>query len=227
MKYVISLGGSIIVPDRIDTKFIKDFVRLVSAWAEKGHYFFIVTGGGSVARRYQSAARQVSPKVSSADLDLFGIDLTKLNARLLSLAFGSIARKEIITDPSRPVRDFKKINLVSGWKPGATTDHVSAQIAKTYNIKMIINLSNIDYVYDSDPRKNKKAKKIESMTWEDFQRQFSRRHKPGAHVPFDPIAAKLALKSSITVTVMNGRNLDNLKSFLLKKIFRGTLINVS
>lgn len=225
MKYVISLGGSIIVPDQIDTGFIKDFVKLITGEAKKSHYFFIVTGGGSVARKYQAAVGQISPKVSSADLDLLGIDSTKLNARFLRVAFGGMARKEIITDPTRPIRDFKKINLVSGWKPGATTDHVSVQIAKIYNIKTIINLSDIDYVYDSDPRKNKKAKKIESMTWEDFQRQFSSRHKPGVHVPFDPVAAKLAAKLKLKVAIMNGRNSMNLKKLLTGRSYRGTEIS--
>lgn len=226
MKYVISLGGSIIVPDQIDGKFVKEFVKLISAQAKKGHYFFIVTGGGSVARIYQQAASRLFPKVSSADLDLLGIDSTKINARFLRVAFGGLARKEIITDPSRPIRDFKKINLVSGWKPGATTDHVSAQIAKTYNVKTVVNLFDLDYVYDSDPKKNKSAKKIEKMTWKDFRAQFGSRHKPGAHVPFDPIAAKLAQKSNIIVTIMNGRKLLNLKKFLSKKKFRGTVIGV-
>lgn len=224
MKYVISLGGSIIVPDKINTNFIRRFVDLISRRAKKGHTFFIVTGGGATARKYISAARGLQLKVSNFDLDWMGISATKLNAQLLSVAFGGLARKGIINDPSESHKKLARVNVVSGWKPGWSTDYVATRIAATYGIKLVINLSNIDYIYSADPRKHKNAKKIRSLTWEEFRKKFGSKWDPGANLPFDPVGAKLAQRQGISVVVLNGRDIGNLKKFLAGKFFRGTVI---
>ena len=52
---VISLGGSLIVPDKIDVSFVKDFVALIKNKVSQGHKFGIICGGGHVAREYRDA----------------------------------------------------------------------------------------------------------------------------------------------------------------------------
>jgi uridylate kinase len=225
MKYVISLGGSIIspAPGQIDVSFIKRFVALVAREVKKGHRFFVVAGGGATARQYIAAARRLG-KVSNFDLDWMGISATKLNAQLLTSAFGELARKGIINDPLETKQKLSRVNVVSGWKPGWSTDFVSVKIAQTYSVKTVINLSNIDYVYTSDPRKNPRARKIKQMTWREFRRKFGARWEPGANVPFDPVGAKLAESCEINVFVMNGRNLKNFAAALEGKKFQGTVL---
>lgn len=224
MIFVISLGGSLIVPEEIDTSFVKRFVKSVEIEAAKGHRFFIVTGGGSTARKYIRALKKIGKSVPAEDLDWLGIAATKMNAQLLLSLFGKKARRHLITDPSERKTDLKKINLVSGWKPGWSTDYVAVRIAQTYGVKTVINLSNIDYVYDFDPRTNRKAKKIELMTWAQFLRQFGTKWDPGANFPFDPVAAKLAKKHGIKAVVMNGGSLKNLQQYLKNRRFLGTTI---
>lgn len=223
MEYVISLGGSIIVPDEIDTRFVKKFTTLILREVKKGHKFFVVTGGGATARKYIKALR-VFRRVPDRDLDWIGISATKMNAQLLLSAFGPAARKKLIVDPSHRFGDLKKINLVSGWKPGWSTDYVATRIAQTYGLKMILNLSNIDYVYTADPRRDKHAKKILQMTWTRFRKQFGSTWDPGANVPFDPVAAKLAQRLGLRVILLNGKKFKNLENLFRARRFKGTII---
>ncbi|OGZ52544.1 MAG: hypothetical protein A3B25_01425 [Candidatus Ryanbacteria bacterium RIFCSPLOWO2_01_FULL_48_26] len=222
MNYVISLGGSIINPGKIDAKFLREFHKLILSLS-KSNKFFIVTGGGRPAREAQEAAKVVS-KPTPVDLDWIGIAATKVYAELLRSIFGKEAYKRVLSDPSKRVSGLKKINFFSGWKPGWSTDYVAVKIAETYGVGIVINLSNIDYVHDRDPRKYKNANKFERLTWEEFNRLFSGRWRPGAHVPFDPLAARLAEKLGLQVVVMNGSRLKNLKDFLQRKRVKGTII---
>ncbi len=224
MKYIISLGGSIIVPSEIDIRFVKNFITLVKHRVKKGDTFFIVTGGGAIARKYVAAAKKLSRTVSNFDLDWMGISATKLNAQLLNSAFGKFARKGIINDPSEAGRSLKKVNIVSGWKPGWSTDYVAVRIAQTYGVKTVINLSNIAYVYEADPRYHKQAKRHEYLTWQQFLRQFGQKWRPGINLPFDPVGAQLAQKLGIRVVVMGGQNLKNFENFLRRRHFHGTVI---
>ena len=83
---VISLGGSIIVPDRIQVAFLKKFKEFILKFLKKDYKFIIVTGGGSTARNYIKAADRVT-KINDEDKDWLGIHATRLNAHLLRTIF--------------------------------------------------------------------------------------------------------------------------------------------
>ena len=223
MNYVISLGGSIVNPGKINIKFLETFRDLILASSKKGYRFFIVTGGGQMARQNQQIAKLIA-KPSRSDLDWIGIAATKINAELLRTIFGKAAYGRVVSDPSRKVGNLKRINIFSGWKPGWSTDFVAVKMAETYGVETVINLSNIDYVYDRDPRKHKNARKFERLTWKEFNKLFPSKWNPGANVPFDPRAARLAQKLGLKVVVMNGLKLGNLKNFLQRKRVNGTII---
>ena len=70
-KFIISLGGSLIVPDRINTKFLKRFKKVIVKMVKKGQSFVIITGGGKTARKYAEAAKSLG-ELSSTDLDWLG-----------------------------------------------------------------------------------------------------------------------------------------------------------
>ncbi|MDX8400245.1 MAG: hypothetical protein R8K20_08345, partial [Gallionellaceae bacterium] len=85
--YVISLGGSIIVPNgSIDVGYLKKFKKFIESRVKKGDSFVIITGGGGVAREYQRAARSVTD-LTRDDLDWLGIHATRINAHLLRTIF--------------------------------------------------------------------------------------------------------------------------------------------
>lgn len=222
--FVISLGGSLIVPDQIDSKFLKNFSRLITIQARLGKRFIISPGGGKTCRRYQQALRDIVHP-SPDDLDIIGLNTNRFHAILLEMIFKSLAEKNIAYDPNKKLPFRKKILIgAGGWKPGRSSDDYSVRLAKVYNADCVINLFDQDYVYERDPRRFPHAKKIEHISWKNFCKIVGTKWNPGTHVPFDPIAAKFAEKHGLKVVMANGRNLDNLKNILNGKKFQGTTI---
>lgn len=224
--YIISLGGSLIVPEvgKIDWRFLKDFRKLILSRIKKGEKFFIIAGGGSTARNYINAADKIS-KISDNDRDWLGIHSTRLNAHLLRTIFRDVAQANIIKNPTYRLPIKKKVVIAGGWKPGWSTDYVAALIAQEYGINKVINLSNIDYVYSEDPQKNKNATKIEFIDWAGFQKIVGTKWSPGLNAPFDPIASQKCNQLNLSVSILNGKKIDNLKNYFNNKKFIGTIIS--
>lgn len=227
---VISLGGSLIAPkEGIDWKFLKKFRQLIIEQIGKDKRFVIITGGGNTARLYQEAANKTI-KLTNDDRDWIGVHSTRLNAHLIKTIFREYAHPRINKNP-RTSEDLKKhfakgekIMVAAGWRPGWSTDYVATILAERLGSKLIINLSNIDYAYTSDPRKNKSAKKIKNINWKDFRKIVGDKWDPGLNSPFDPIASKMAEEIGLKVVILNGKKISNFKNFLENKKFNGTTI---
>jgi len=243
---VISLGGSIIYPESIDVIFLKKFNKFIRKFLKRGYKFVIVTGGGKLCRDFQSAASKVS-RVSSDDKDWIGIHTTRLNAQLLRTIFKDVADPEIIdakeksserakTSEAQPHTNsrqrfsggVKKLNypitIGSGWRPGWSTDFVSAQIATDFGVKEFVNAGKPAYVFEKDPQKFPKAKKFEKLSWSEYRKLIPSKWIPGFNSPVDPIAAKLCQKEKLAAIVINGKNLKNFENLLSGKNFEGTII---
>lgn len=222
---VISLGGSVVVPKegQVDHLFLKKFKKIILDGVKRGTRFIIVVGGGKTARAYQGAARKVGELVPE-DIDWIGIHSTRLNAHLLRTIFRHQAHPQINKDPE-VIWNFREPILIgAGWKPGWSTDYDAVKLAIGYKATEVINLSNIDYVYDSDPKKNKNAKKLEQIAWKDFFKLVGKKWRPGANLPFDPVASRLASKNKLKVLIMGGKNLNNFENYLKNGKFKGTVI---
>lgn len=219
---ILSLGGSLIYPKAFDFIFLKKFKQVIEKYIKKNYKFAIICGGGKLARTFQEIASK-SSKLNNDELDWLGIYATKINAHLVKSIFGDNAEDFIISNPNQRINFKKNIVIASGWKPGWSTDYDAVLLAKNLGVNEIVNLSNVDYVYDKDPRKHKDAKKIEKISWEDYSKLISSKWKAGMNVPFDPIAAKEAKKSSSKVSIV-GRDLKNLENLLNGKKFKGTTI---
>lgn len=220
---VMSVGGSLIVPDKIDTHFLSSFKKLIETETANGRRFIIIAGGGKTARRYQDAAATVS-KLENEDLDWLGLHATRLNGHLLLTIFRNLAHRVMVTNPD-DVLDMPKdtpLIVAAGYRPGASTDLRAVQIAERVGARKVINLSNIDYVYTDDPKKNPEAEKIEDITWEEFRKLIPSEWDPGLSSPFDPVAAKEAQEKNIEVASINGANLEALQDYLDEKPFTGT-----
>lgn len=223
-RVVVSVGGSLIVPDGIDTDFLARFKTLILDKVQQGFSFAIITGGGKTARRYQDAANKVTP-LSQQDLDWIGIHATRLNAQLLRNIFVGYAHPKIIKNPTIDSEADEPVIIASGWQPGCSTDYVATLIAKNLGAQRLVNLSNIDYVYNEDPRGNPNAVKIEKTSWAEFRNLIPAEWDPGLSSPFDPVAAKEAESLSLEVAVINGSKLGEFSNYLDGKSFIGTVIS--
>lgn len=223
---IISLGGSLIVPDEIDWEFVKKFKELIEEEIENGFRFVIITGGGKTARRYIEAGAKIED-IDSEDKDWIGIHATRLNGHFLRTIFKKHAHPTINKNPY-DLEDFLKakepILIAAGYRPGSSTDLGAVRLAKQFGSHKIANLSNIDFVCDKDPRSNPDAKQIEKISWPEFQKIVGDEWDPGANVPFDPVASKLAGQEGMEVVILNGKNLDNFKKYLEGEAYVGTTI---
>lgn len=224
---IISLGGSLIVPEEVDWKFLKQFKKVIESKIKEGFRFIIVTGGGKTCRKYQLAAKKVT-KLTADDVDWIGIHASRLNAHLIRTIFRDYAHPIINKNPY-DLESFLKakesILVAAGYRPGNSTDYISILLAKHFEVKKVANLSNIDYVCDKDPKKHKDAKKIKEINWNDFQKIVGETWDPGANVPFDPIASKMAAKEGIEVAILNGKKISNFEKYLAGEKFVGTTIS--
>lgn len=218
---IISLGGSLVAPGEIDVDFLNKFKSTIEKYL-KTNKFFVIVGGGKIARLYQKAILEFG--ANNTDRDCIGINVTRLNAEVIRQLFSKYSYNKIIVDPTKKVKTNKKIIVGAGWKPGCSTDKGAVLIAKSYKVKTIINLTNIDYVYDKNPKEFANAKPIELIEWKNFQKLVGNKWSPGISAPFDPIASKLASKLKLKVVLINGHKLDYLKDFLENKPFIGTTI---
>jgi len=219
---VISLGGSIVAPDKINVEFLKDFRRFVLGYLKRGWRFIIVVGGGEVCRHYQKAASEVN-RVSQEDLDWLGIQATKLNARLLMAILGKF-KPVFLKSPYQKIEPSEKLFITAGWKPGCSTDYDTVLLAKRFKAGFFVEATNIDYVYEKDPRRNPRAKPLPKLSWQEFKKVIPRKWQAGMKTPIDPMAAKLAEKSGLKAVILKGTDLKNFKNFLEGRKFKGSTI---
>lgn len=223
---ILSLGGSLVIPNGgIETKFLSEFNVFIRKKIASGRRFFIVVGGGAIARLYRDAGQKVIGEITNIDLDWLGIHATRLNGHLLRTIFQDIAHPRIVENYNKKLYNLKEpLVIAAGWKPGWSTDYCAVLLAREYECNMIVNMTNIPKVYNKDPNKEKDAKPLDHVSWSDFIKLVGNVWSPGSNSPFDPVASKLASNMGLKVVVLDGRNISNLENAIEGKQFTGTVI---
>lgn len=220
---VISLGGSLIIPGKVNLDYLRKFKEVLSKLESK-YKFVVVCGGGYLAREYIKA---VSLEGGNSDLQSFaGINATRANARFVSYFFGKDPRYGIPKKFSTLKKYLKKRDVVFcgalEYKPNQTSDSTAAEIAKKFSSKFI-NLSDVLGLYDKNPLKFKNAKFIPEISWEEFDKMAEKvEFKPGQHFVLDQTASKIILKNKIPTYLL--KNPGEIKNVLSGKKFKGSLI---
>jgi uridylate kinase len=223
---VLDFGGSIVAPDEVDVSFIRDFRIFLEKWLkeDKNNKAIIVIGGGSPARKYQQAYRDIVTKSDNNEQDWIGITATRLNAQLIKAVFSDYCRDDVVIDPTYPKKINGQIMVAAGWKPGFSTDFDSVVLAEKFGADTILNLSNIAKVYTADPKKDPDAKPLDYINWDDYKKMSGDEWIPGFNVPFDPVATKKAAELNMKIISADGKNLENLQNIFDGKEFVGTII---
>lgn len=216
---VIKLGGSTISPSKdqlFNLDYCKKFAQFIQSNSDKFH-FLIVTGGGALAKQYQSLFEDNNSK------DLAGIVANDTNGKLLSLLipnskFDSCSAMEDLNEKYNPV-------IFGGSEPGHTGDFVATELAKEFDASKIILLKDVKAVYKEDPKLNPESEIIKKMTWDEYRNLFGDfEYKPKISVPVDPVAAKLAQENNLKILIVKSDNFDNLQGIMNGKNFEGTVI---
>jgi uridylate kinase len=226
--FILSLGGSIVAPNSgIDIQFLTAFNLFIRKQvSEKNRRFFIVVGGGATAGQYIKAGKDiVGHDLTDVDLYWLGIHATRLNAQLVRTIFRDIADPRVIKHYEVILKIDRPVAVAAGWKPGWSTDYDAVTLCQDYGVRKMINMSNVDKVYDKDPNQFPDAKPIDTITWTEYRAICGDTWSPRMNTPFDPIASKLAQDMGITVKILNGRNIKNLEAALDEKPFIGSTIS--
>ena len=223
--WVISLGGSRIVPNDVDVKFIWDFKKLIDSFPKKK--FVVVTGGGSTARKYIRAVKDFG--MNTKDQSLTGISVTRFHSEFLARIFGAEANSPYkIPKNMRKVKRLLRKNRVVfcgalRWEADKTSDGTASEIAG-YLRCPFINITNVDGLYNKNPKKYKNAKKIPKITWKAFD-DIAKKIKfhAGQNFVLDQDAAETILQNK-TPTYIVGNLKDVKKIIEGKNDFGGTKI---
>ncbi|WP_018526382.1 UMP kinase [Alkalispirochaeta alkalica] len=223
--FVISLGGSILVPDQIDTSFLASFRTILEEHLQDPtQRVVLVIGGGGPARRYQEAYRSLTATPDPDAQDWIGIMATRLNAELVRQALAPHCCDPVVYDPTAEAPFTGRILVAAGWKPGFSTDFDAVKLAERFGADTVVNLSNIAQVYTADPKEDPSATPLERVTWEEFRRIVGDHWTPGKNLPFDPVATRRAAELGLRVIAADGKNLENTRAILAGEEFFGTRI---
>jgi uridylate kinase len=221
---VVNVGGSIVAPESIDTGFLTEISKVLSRSAE-GSGMLLVVGGGRTARRYIDACRELG--ASEEQLDLVGIEATRLNARLLITAVGPLAFQDVPVSVEQALEASVEhpIVVMGGTRPGQTTDAVSAQLAKQGGAEELLILTNVDGVYTADPREDPSAERLQRLTTAQLVAIVSGvDYRAGSTAVVDPLAARIIHEADIRTKVLDGRDLAQVEAALTGDDFVGTLV---
>lgn len=224
---VLSIGGSLIVPNGgPDEAFLNALRTFVLAQVKNGRRLVLVTGGGKTARHYIDAADEIRRGIDPEDLDWLGIHSSRLNGHLVRAVLREVAHPVVIKNPPKTPKTWKgRVLVAAGWKPGWSTDYVSARIGKRLGVSSLINCSNIDYVYDIDPRKSKHAKPLPEVSWKEYRKMVGDEWSPGKSAPFDPVASKFCQRNKMDVVIVNGEDFSNICKLIRGQRFKGTVLS--
>ncbi|RZN63227.1 UMP kinase [Methanonatronarchaeum sp. AMET6-2] len=223
MSIVISLGGSILAPNLEGARFgeYSDILMEISGDEE----LVVVTGGGEMAREYIGIARGLG--ANEASCDSIGIEVTRLNARLLISALGSDVFPEPPESYEEALRAFSVSDVVvmGGVSPGQSTDAVSALVAEYIDAELLVFATSVDGVYTSDPRFNEDAEKLDRISPSRLvEIVMETEIKAGAKSVVDPLASKIIERSEIPTVVLDGSEPDKIRSVVLDGQHEGTLV---
>jgi len=223
---VLKLSGSLF--------FSKEFDLVAAALRKvlrqkKNLRLVVVTGGGKAAREYIDAAVRFGADQSS--LDEIGIEVSRLNARVLIKALGSLAEDSVPNSLAELVEALevssrgKRAVVMGGLHPGQSTNAVGALVSEKLGAKMFLNATDVDGVYTKDPRKFKDAKRLSKVTAKQLGKILNTETmRAGGYDLMDPVALKLIERSMIKTQIIKC-SAKTITSILMYRKNLGTTIS--
>lgn len=224
MVVILSLGGSLMNTEKgIDFEYLEKIKKILQ---NNDFKFGIVTGGGYLARRYANQIR--SGGGNEFEADEAAIEATWENAKTLIKILGKEAHSKVLKEfrEAQKALDKKKYAVMGGTIPGITTDADAVLLAECLNAIRVINISNVDGIYNKNPKKFPDAKKYSYLTHEELVKLAFENDKrtAGTNFVFDLLACKLAQRSKLEVHFVNGKKLDDLENAINGRMHSGTKI---
>ena len=199
-RVVIKLSGSIF-GDSAETK-LPHYAKMLRELHVQVHPV-VVAGGGKIARHYIGTARKFG--ADEATLDSIGIEVSRLNARMLIAAVGAEAFPEAPRDLEGvySAAATGTIVVTGGLHPGQSTNATAALIAEKVKASKFINATDVEGIYDSDPNRNKNAKMFKELTVRECIKILGTENSSaGAYDLMDLVALKVIERSRLDTIVL-------------------------
>ena len=211
----LKLSGEALAGEKgsgLDFDKVVEVCQSIKKCVDMGVQVAIVVGGGNFWRGRSSG------KMDRTRADHMGMLATSINALAVADGLeqvGVTARVQTaiemrqIAEPyirNKAIRHLEKGRVVvfgcGTGNPFFSTDTAAALRAAEIDAEVIFKATNVDGVYDSDPKTNSEAKKFDTLSHLDVLQK-------GLHV-MDSTAASLCMDNSIEIRVFNLDNPDNI-----------------
>jgi uridylate kinase len=209
MRVVIRVGGSV-VGSPLNAELIGNYVDLLKQLKQQGHEVAAVVGGGSLARNFINVAAELGMEENSKDWA--AIHVSRLFAQLFTLRLGKLGCSEVplSLEEAKTGLEQGRIVVMGGLRPGMTTDNVAALVAERVKADLLVKGSNVDGIYDKDPKKFADAKKLDRISFEQLGTLFeSDKHRAGINQVIDPEAVRLIQRLRLRTVVVDGYHAEN------------------
>lgn len=216
---VIKIGGSLLFTKnkKINFRKITEFCKIFKSRKYTGT-LVIICGGGLLAREYIDAVRSFNG--SEALCDIFGIEISRINSKLIIASFQDFAYPLVpssIEELSIALL-FKKIIVMGGLQPGQSTTSVALEVAEFIGAENLIILTDVEGIYDKDPKEFKDAKLLKHLNYDQLQEIIlnmtnDKQAAAGEYRIFDTVSLQILKRSDIRVNVMSGKDLNNFSKF--------------
>ncbi|KAL5752082.1 hypothetical protein ACOSP7_022261 [Xanthoceras sorbifolium] len=182
-RVLLKVSGEALAGDHtqnIDPKVSMAIAREVASVTRLGIEVAIVVGGGNIFRGASWAGNSALDRSSA---DYIGMLATVMNAIFLQATMESIGiptrvqtafRMSEVAEPyirRRAVRHLEKGRVVifaaGTGNPFFTTDTAAALRCAEINAEVVLKATNVDGVYDEDPRRNPNAQLLDTLTYQE------------------------------------------------------------
>jgi len=226
-KIVMKFGGSVLYKENmtLNVDLIKNIIGVINSLYEQGHKIAIVVGGGKLARVIIQASDILGHVTTFKDI--LAVESTRIHALLV---IASLKDKAYLLVPRSfeevgKALSTEKIVVTGGLQPGQSTSAVSALLAEYWGADFLLNLTNVDKVYDKDPHRFPDAKPIDKMTSEELLEIITKQEeKPGKYDLFDVVGCEIIKRSKIKLIFINGSDPENIQKVIDGKPI-GTIVN--
>ena len=218
-KWVIKIGGSLLFNENkeLNLKKIKEFCDIFENTLGSDTVV-IICGGGIIAREYINAVRSIDE--NEAVCDSFGIELSRINAKLII----SFLKEKAYPLVPKSVEElslamlFKKIIAMGGLQPGQSTTSVAVEVAEFINVNQLVILTDVEGIYDKDPKKYENARLIPKLSYKELQNLIlsssgDKQAAAGEYRIFDAVSLQILKRSKIEAHIMSGIDLDQFRKF--------------
>lgn len=222
MKFVLKIGGSLLFDENqnLDIPRFRAFAQVIRQIKHMEHEVLLVVGGGVLAKLLVEKGKELDADHDA--LDQLGIAATWVCAQLLIASLYDIAYFKPIMSENEllSLQTETKLLIFGGLQPGQSTNAVAARIAELTKSSILVNVTDVDGVYDKDPKRIPEAKLLPKITINRLRELVtSLASEPGTYPLFDQRALQIVERAQIEVWFINGSQPEN----ILKAIEKGKI----